>query len=99
MAWLTDASALAVGWLQLSTTGCISLSGQVYKVDGISFKATGAAATGQRHVVLPGANRGEVGGLSAQLRSLMDFRYVEDVTGLLREAVLGKSTSPGLPAA
>jgi hypothetical protein len=82
------------GWLvQLCSTGAISLSGRVLQVDGIDHKASAAASMGQRRVVLPEGSQAEVAGLRPELRDNLDFRYVDDVTQLLKEAVIGEPTN------
>lgn len=80
--------------VQLCSTGAISLSGRLLQVDGIDHKASAAASLGQRRVVLPEGSQADVAVLPPELRDNLDFRYVDDVTQLLKEAVIGESTSP-----
>jgi ATP-dependent Lon protease len=73
----------------MSSTGAITLSGTMCKVDSIATKVSGAKEAGQRAVLLPASCQPNVLAMPADDRAGMEFHYVTNVAEALRSAVVG----------
>ena len=78
----------------MCSSGAISLTGRVLKIDETRSKLMGAFLGEQRAVLLPEENRAEAEPVAQQLRTQapLDMHYVSDVTQVLRTSVIGEST-------
>jgi ATP-dependent Lon protease len=68
---------------RVALTGEITLGGRVLRVGGLKEKLLAASRSGVRTVVLPGANRGTVAELPAELAAKLDLVYVDRFTEAL----------------
>ena len=75
----------------IAMTGEITLKGQILPVGAVAQKAAAASRVGIKTVILPKANRGELEGLSSEVKEKVDFILVERMEEVLK-AVISPNT-------
>ena len=74
----------------MAMTGEITLRGEVLPVGGIKEKVLAAMRAGLRTVILPKLNERDLEDINKDLRSSMNFIFVEDVSEVLAQAIVGE---------
>ena len=73
----------------MAMTGEITLRGEVLPVGGIKEKVLAAMRAGLRTVILPKLNERDLEDINKELRKSMNFIFVEEVSEVLAEAIVG----------
>jgi ATP-dependent Lon protease len=72
---------------RIALTGEITLRGQVLPVGGIKEKILAAHRAGLSEVILPSRNEKDLSEVPEEVREELRFRFVDDCTDVLREAL------------
>ena len=70
----------------LGMTGEISLNGKVLKIGGIREKSLAAKREGLKRIVLPAANKADVEELKSEVKTGLEFIYVNDYEDVMKVA-------------
>ena len=74
----------------LAMTGEITLRGRVLPIGGVKEKTLAANRLGLETVILPAANRRDLGEIDPKVRAKLTLKFVEDVDALVRLALPGR---------